>query len=76
VFASQGNKRNMNNAGQQYLNDLDKRLWSAADRLRANVNPGDYMHVVLGLVFLKYISDAFKERRDELEKAFYGPAND
>ena len=54
----------MNNAGQQYLNDLDKRLWSAADRLRANVNPGDYMHVVLGLVFLKYISDAFKDRRE------------
>lgn len=66
----------MNNAGQQYLNDLDKRLWSAADRLRANVNPGDYMHVVLGLVFLKYVSDAFKERRDELDKAFHDPAND
>lgn len=66
----------MNNAGQQYLNDLDKRLWSAADRLRANVNPGDYMHVVLGLVFLKYVSDAFKERRNELEEAFHDPAND
>jgi len=66
----------MNNAGQQYLNDLDKRRWSAADRLRANVNPGDYVHVVLGLVFLKYVSDAFKERRDELEDAFHDPAND
>ena len=66
----------MNNAGQQYLNDLDKRLWSAADRLRANVNPGDYMHVVLGLVFLKYVSDAFKERRNELQEAFHDPAND
>lgn len=66
----------MNNAGQQYLNDLDKRLWSAADRLRANVNPGDYMHVVLGLVFLKYVSDAFKERRNELKEAFHDPAND
>ncbi len=66
----------MNNAGQQYLNDLDKRLWSAADRLRANVNPGDYMHVVLGLVFLKYVSDSFKERRNELQEAFHDPAND
>lgn len=66
----------MNNAGQQYLNDLDKRRWSAADRLRANVNPGDYVYVVLGLVFLKYVSDAFKERRDELEDAFHDPAND
>ncbi len=74
--ASKHQTTNMNNAGQQYLNDLDKRLWSAADRLRANVNPGDYMHVVLGLVFLKYISDAFKERRNELEEAFNDPAND
>lgn len=50
----------MNNAEQQFLNDLDKRLWTAADKLRANLNPSDYMHVVLGLVFLKYVSDAFR----------------
>lgn len=61
---------------QQFLNDLDKRLWTAADKLRANVNPSDYMHVVLGLVFLKYVSDAFKERREELKAAFTDPAND
>lgn len=66
----------MNNEEQQFLNDLDSRLWNAADRLRSNVNPSDYMHVVLGLVFLKYISDAFKERRVELQAAFADPAND
>jgi len=66
----------LNNAEQQFLNDLDKRLWTAADKLRANLNPGDYMHVVLGLVFLKYVSDAFKERREELKTAFADPAND
>jgi type I restriction enzyme M protein len=66
----------MNNEEQQFLNELDKKLWNAADRLRSNVNPSDYMHVVLGLVFLKYISDAFKERRIELEAAFKDPAND
>lgn len=66
----------MNNEEQQFLNDLDKRLWDAADRLRSNVNPSDYMHVVLGLVFLKYVSDAFKERRAELEAAFKNPADD
>jgi type I restriction enzyme M protein len=66
----------MNNEEQQFLNDLDKRLWTAADKLRANLNPGDYMHVVLGLVFLKYVSDAFKERREELKAAFADPAND
>lgn len=66
----------MNNEEQQYLNNLDKQLWAAADRLRAAVNPSEYMHVVLGLVFLKYISDAFKERRLELQAAFQDPAND
>lgn len=66
----------MNDEEQQFLNNLDKQLWAAADRLRAAVNPSEYMHVVLGLVFLKYISDAFKERRLELEAAFKDPAND
>jgi type I restriction enzyme M protein len=66
----------MNDEEQQFLNDLDKRLWTAADKLRANLNPGDYMHVVLGLVFLKYVSDAFKERREELKAAFADPTND
>ena len=66
----------MNTEEQQFLNNLDKQLWDAADRLRSAVNPSEYMHVVLGLVFLKYISDAFKERRLELEAAFKDPAND
>ena len=66
----------MNNEEQQFLNDLDKRLWNAADRLRSNVNPSDYMHVVLGLVFLKYVSDAFKERRTELQAAFTNMEHD
>jgi len=66
----------VNQEEQQFLNNLDKQLWSSADRLRANVNPGDYMHVVLGLVFLKYVSDAFKERREELKAAFTDPNHD
>ncbi|MBS0176544.1 MAG: type I restriction-modification system subunit M [Nitrospira sp.] len=66
----------MNENDQSFLNVLDHQLWSAADKLRSNVNPGDYMHVVLGLIFLKYISDAFKERRTELEAAFRNPADD
>jgi type I restriction enzyme M protein len=66
----------MNSEEQQFLNNLDKQLWDAADRLRSAVNPSEYMHVVLGLVFLKYISDAFKERRLELQAAFKDPAND
>ena len=54
----------------QFLRDLDKRLWTAADRLRSNLDAAVYKHVVLGLIFLKYVSDAFKERRRELESSF------
>ena len=68
--------RAMNTEEQQFLNDLDRRLWNAADRLRSNVNPSDYMHVVLGLVFLKYVSDAFGERRAELLEVFSDPSHD
>ena len=43
-------------------------LWQAADKLRGNLDSADYKHVVLGLIFLKYISDAFEEKRAALEK--------
>ena len=45
---------------------LEAKLWEAADKLRSNLEPGEYKHVVLGLIFLKYISDAFEERHQEL----------
>ena len=43
-------------------------LWKAADALRSQVDAAEYKHVVLGLLFLKYISDSFEARRDELKK--------
>lgn len=46
---------------------LEQRLWEAADLLRGNQEPSEYKHVVLGLIFLKYISDRFTERREHLE---------
>lgn len=55
---------------KQFLNDLDKKLWSAADRLRANLDAAVYKHVVLGLIFLKYVSDAFDLRQEELDAQF------
>jgi type I restriction enzyme M protein len=42
-------------------------LWAAADALRNNMDAADYKHVVLGLIFLKYISDAFEAKHAELE---------
>jgi len=40
---------------------LEKKLWKAADKLRKNMDAAEYKHVALGLIFLKYISDAFEE---------------
>lgn len=66
----------MNQTEQQFLNDLDKKLWNAADKLRSNIDAAEYKHVVLGLIFLKYVSDAFEERREELKVVFAAPDND
>jgi len=60
----------MQKAEQEFLKDLDKKLWSAADKLRNNLDAAVYKHVVLGLIFLKYVSDAFEERREELRENF------
>jgi len=40
---------------------FEKKLWAAADKLRSNMDPAEYKHVVLGLIFLKYISDSFED---------------
>jgi type I restriction enzyme M protein len=46
---------------------LEKQLWKTADKLRKNIDAAEYKHVVLGLIFLKYISDAFEELYDKLK---------
>jgi type I restriction enzyme M protein len=55
---------------------LEQRLWDAADALRGNQEPSEYKHVVLGLVFLKYISDRFETRRREIEAVLADPDSD
>ncbi|WP_138413505.1 type I restriction-modification system subunit M [Sinomonas gamaensis] len=55
---------------------LEQRLWDAADALRGNQEPSEYKHVVLGLVFLKYISDRFEERRRTIEASLSDPDSD
>lgn len=52
------------------VDDIKKTLWAAADKLRANMDAAEYKHIVLGLIFLKYISDTFAGRRAELAKRF------
>lgn len=51
----------MSNDFQQFLNDLDNALWTAAGQLRASHDAGVYKHAVLSIIFLKYVSDATKE---------------
>jgi type I restriction enzyme M protein len=47
---------------------FEQTLWQAADKMRGYMDPSEYKHVALGLIFLKYISDAFEERRKEIGK--------
>ncbi len=45
---------------------FEEKLWQTADKLRNNMDAAEYKHVVLGLIFLKYISDAFEEMHEKL----------
>ena len=56
--------RNNNNKEEP----LEKQLWKAADKLRKNIDAAEYKHIILGLIFLKYISDAFEELHEKLKQ--------
>ena len=47
---------------------IEKQLWKVADKLRKNIDAAEYKHIVLGLMFLKYISDSFEELHEKLIK--------
>lgn len=54
---------------------FEEKLWQAADKLRGHMDAAEYKHVVLGLVFLKYISDAFEEHHHQLKLWTADPSN-
>jgi type I restriction enzyme M protein len=56
--------------------DQLKKFWDMANQLRKNLDAAEYKHIVLGLVFLKHVSDAFEARRAELEVDFSNPDSD
>jgi len=58
------------------IQDIKKTLWATADKLRANMDAAEYKHIVLGLIFVKYISDTFQTRRDDLTARFSDPVDD
>ncbi len=56
--------------------DFAAELFKAADKMRGNLEPSEYKHVALGLIFLKYISDAFEAHRAKLAKEEYADPED
>ncbi len=59
-----------------FLRELDAKLWTAADKLRNNLDAAQYKHAVLGLIFLKYVSDAFDARRLAVEAELTDPGSE
>jgi type I restriction enzyme M protein len=55
---------------------FEAKMWAAADKLRGHMDAAEYKHVVLGLIFLKYISDAFEEHRAKLERGTADPKSE
>ena len=68
--------RSTEKAAVSSMDDLKKTLWATADKLRANMDAAEYKHIVLGLIFLKYISDSFASRRAELERKLTDESDD
>ena len=58
------------------LDDIKKTLWATADKLRANMDAAEYKHLVLGLIFLKYVSDTFTARRAEVAARLQDPEDE
>lgn len=55
------------------IQDIQSHLWAAADKLRGNISSSDYKYVVLGLIFLKYVSDAFGKQYQKAIDEHYDP---
>lgn len=55
------------------IEDIEAKLWAAADKLRGNISSSDYKYVVLGLIFLKYVSDAFEAQYKKAESEDFDP---
>jgi len=64
------------NEAQEFLNGLEKKLWTSANKLLPALDASQYKHVMLGLIFVKYVSDSFGIRRDELTEQFKTPAHE
>jgi type I restriction enzyme M protein len=75
-MAGRGQQKNANDSNGGANLGFEAKMWLAADELRGQVDAAEYKHVVLGLVFLKYISDAFEEHQAQLLKSHPDEAED
>ncbi len=55
------------------IQQIESKLWAAADKLRGNISSSEYKYVVLGLIFLKYVSDAFEQQYRKAESEDFNP---
>jgi len=68
-------RKKVNNYNNNQEEPLEKQLWKAADKLRKNIDAAEYKHVILGLIFLRYISEAFEELYMKLKSGEYEGAD-
>ena len=67
---AKGNSQKMANGSTL---DFEAQLWAAADKIRRHMDASEYKHVCLGLIFLKNISDAYEEKREQVLFGFSDP---
>lgn len=58
------------------VEDFKKVLWASADKLRAQMDAAEYKHIVLGLIFLKYISDSFVRQQNKVRESLSDPSSE
>ena len=73
-MAKNGDKRSSGSSGGAL--GFEANLWAAADKMRGHMDASEYKHVCLGLIFLKYISDALEEEREQLLFGFSDPKSE
>ncbi len=69
-------KKTLNKNGSAARLGFEEKLWAAAGKMRSYMDPAEYKHVVLGLIFLKYVSDSFQERYEALKAEEYADPED
>ena len=71
-----GNNDNGKDKKDSNNQDFKRTLWKTADSLRAQMDAAEYKHIVLGLIFLKYISDSFSEQKEKIKEIVTNPDSD